>query len=271
MVEYASTGQVRPGARVAPVKRRHTGRILLIILLALLVLLVAADRIGVVVAENTLASKARTQLAAQGVVLDGDPKVSISGFPFLTQVLSGEYDEIDMTVDHPAYQGVTLDTLTVKASGVHVPLGVITSGHGTVEADKVVGTGEISWGSFTQMIDLSALQQQGVDTSQLHITGTDSGDISITAPVTVAGQTVQATATGTISVHEDLVHVAITNVTSDAGGLAGLALKLAGIQHALNFDVRVPALPYSLKLDSVTSSASGVHIEASATNIVIAR
>ena len=54
-------------------------RRLLIVLVVLAALLVVADRVGVVVAQNRLASQIQQQLD-----LDRKPDVSIRGIPFLT-------------------------------------------------------------------------------------------------------------------------------------------------------------------------------------------
>ena len=54
-----------PVARADGPKRRHRGlRILAIVVLVLIVVLIAADRIGVLVAERTVADTAQTQLAS---------------------------------------------------------------------------------------------------------------------------------------------------------------------------------------------------------------
>jgi len=259
------------GARVAGTRRRRGGRILLVVLLLLVVLFIAVDRVGDLIAERTLASQARSQLASQGVTVSGEPSVNISGFPFLTQVAAGRYDKIVMTVDNPTAQGVRLDSLEVTATGVRAPVKLIVSQHGQIEADRVAGVGVISWTSFKQMVDLSGVKAYGIDPDSLDISSNDSGDMTIKAPLQVAGQTVHATATGKMSVDNNVVHVDISNVTSDATGLAGLAVQLAGLQQKLNFDVRIPPLPFDMKIDSVSATSAGVRVTAHADDVVLGR
>ena len=110
------------------------------------------------------------------------PDRHIDGFPFLTQVLAGHYDQIDIVVPEPPAKGIRLDSLRVVATGVDAPTSTVMSGDGQVVAAKVVGTGEIAWASFEQMVDLSGLQQYGIDPSTLTITGTDDGTITLSAP-----------------------------------------------------------------------------------------
>ena len=64
-------------------------RKLLIALVVLAVLFVAVDRIALVIAEDEIASRIATAYS-----LPADPGVSITGFPFLTQVVSGNYQQI---------------------------------------------------------------------------------------------------------------------------------------------------------------------------------
>ena len=67
-------------------------RKLLIGVIILAVLLVAADRIAVAVAENQISDRLTS---AYG--LAGKPGVTITGFPFFTQVVAGDYRQIDVS------------------------------------------------------------------------------------------------------------------------------------------------------------------------------
>jgi hypothetical protein len=251
-------------------KPRRGGRIALIVLLVLVVLLIAADRIALVVAEHTVASQARKQLASEGVTLSGDPSVQITGFPFLTQVLAGHYDKIVIDTRDPAGRGVRMDSLDVTATGVNAPTGALMSSHGSIKADRVTGVGKISWASFNQVVDLSGLKQFGIDPSTLNITGTDDGHITIVAPLSVQGQTVAVRATGAVSVVRNVLHVAVNDVTAKDGSLPpDVQSELDSIKQQLNFDVPLPALPYHLRLDSVRTGAAGVTINASARGVVL--
>ena len=203
--------------------RKHRGlKILAVVIVVLVGLLVAADRIGVVIADRTVARQAKTQLTSEDVTLNGDPKVHIHGFPFLTQVLSGHYQRVDITVPDPATRGVRLDTLTVTATNVNAPTGALISGNGQIEADQVVGTGQLGWGSFTQLVDLSGVKQYGIDPSAIKIGSADGGHLSIQAPMHFQGQTITVQARGALSVRRNVLHVAVSDVTTSDSGLPSL-------------------------------------------------
>ena len=111
-------------------------RRLLIVLVVLAALLVVADRVGVVVAENRLAGQIQQQLE-----LDSKPDVSIRGIPFLTQAISGTYKDIRVKlpdVDAGDVQDVTVDA---RLQGAHVSLSDALGGSvDQIPVDRISGT-----------------------------------------------------------------------------------------------------------------------------------
>jgi hypothetical protein len=185
-------------------------------------------------------------------------------------VASGHYGRVEIDATNPSGRGVRFDTLDVTGTGVRAPTGAMLAGHGTIRAARVVGTGTISWTSFNQVVDLTGLQQYGLDPKTLTVSGATGGHITMTAPVVVGGQTIQARATGSVSVTNNVLHVAIADVHADDGGVVDAVAQLAGIKQLLNFDVPLPALPYHLRLDSVRTTTAGVTLTATATDVVLA-
>src|SRR5512133_1572254 len=99
-------------------------RRLVIVLFVLAVVLLVADRAGVVVAQSALAGKIQQQLD-----LDRKPDVSINGIPFLTQAIRGTYRDIEVQlpdVDAGDVRDVAVDA---RLQGVHVPLSDALSGN----------------------------------------------------------------------------------------------------------------------------------------------
>src|SRR6476619_7451803 len=93
-------------------------KVLIVIAVLLIGGLIAADRIGVVVAQNEIGRR-----MAQQNNLPNDPRVTIHGFPFLTQAVGGTYDRIDVNVgDWTTPQKVTVHELKVQFSGLHASL-----------------------------------------------------------------------------------------------------------------------------------------------------
>jgi hypothetical protein len=66
-----------------------------IAILVILALLLIADRVGAVIAEDQAGDTIKSSQH-----LKSRPDVNIAGFPFLTQLASGDYDEISITAKH---------------------------------------------------------------------------------------------------------------------------------------------------------------------------
>jgi DUF2993 family protein len=259
-------------APVRTQRKRRGGRALLVLLLILIVLVVAADRMGAAVAERQIATQAQSQLASEEITTTGRPDVSIQGFPFLTQVASGHYDRIDITVRNPTSRGIRLDDVKVIATSVDAPASGLMSGDPKVTAGKVTGTAHINWTAFQQMIDLTGAQKYGLDPDTIRITSTTGGKIQLTTPVTLLGQTITAAATGSVQVNRDTLHVTIDSIKATGDALAPTVDQaLNQLKTNLSFNVKIPPMPYDLHVDSINSSEAGVVVSASAENVALAK
>ena len=89
----AHGGLPTPGYQppAGPVRRRHRLRNTIIALVVLLVVLVAVDRLAAFYVQGRIAS----QIQDQG--FPAKPNVSIKGFPFLTQVISRHFQEVQIS------------------------------------------------------------------------------------------------------------------------------------------------------------------------------
>ena len=124
--------------RVRPRRRRRRWIMALFSLLVLLILLVIGDRVAVAIAESQIASQIKQADSAI------NPSVNIKGFPFLTQVISRNLQEIDISAkDIPAgSSGVTISNVSAQAKGVH-----INSSFNGGKVDSILGTAFVSFSS----------------------------------------------------------------------------------------------------------------------------
>jgi hypothetical protein len=226
-------------------------RALLVVVLLLLGLAVVADRFAVGVAENKVAE----QVAAKGG-LHGTPTVDITGFPFLTQAASGQYQDvrIALTADELGQPAGTRADLALH--GVHVPLSGVLSGSVTrVPVDRIDGTATLSYALLSAKL--------GGDT-----TLRPEGDrLRITKTVDLLGKRIPLTATGTVTVKGNQL---VIDVQKAAG--AGVDLPAFLVSRASDLlDVRydVPALPFGLQLTGVTPGKDGVQATVGATDAVL--
>ena len=136
---------------------RKVGIGLLVLLVLLLGLVAIADRIGVGIAEDRIAEQAQTAIKNEGGTVEGKPDVSIGGFPFLTQVLAGNYDEITIKANKPQTNGVKLENMTLVATDVEAATSDLINGRGPVTAHKLTGNGFMTWETVKSLVQLSGL------------------------------------------------------------------------------------------------------------------
>jgi hypothetical protein len=226
-------------------------RKLLIGVAVLAVLLVAADRISVAVAENQISDRLTS---AYG--LPGKPGVSITGFPFLTQVAAGNYRQIDVSASQVPADGATLHNLDVRLSGVHATLGqVLGNGSSMVTADRAAGSAMVGFGAVDRRLPGGF---------RLHPAGKN---LSVSGKLAYHGAHIPVSATVALGVSDSGIRV--TPVRVDVPGLPGL--PVSAYSSRLRIVVPLSTLPLHLHLTSVHVTPRGLRIAASARHVQFAR
>lgn len=228
-------------------------RIVLIVVVVLGGLFVAADRIAVSLAEDKAAERAQI---TQG--LDHRPKVSIEGFPFLTQAASGKLDDVRVEAEDIAAngQGQTLRIATFNADLHGVKF---SDGYRRAVADSADGI------AFIDYADLSEAAPTGVTVSfagadadgkaMVKLTGTIPGlgtKISVLSQVTVRGA-------DTIGLHAEHLPKELT-----ALGLED------NVRQQIDFERQLTHLPSGIALTSVTTTPDGISVAAGGKHVVLA-
>jgi hypothetical protein len=246
--------------------RRRRGRRALITLLVLLIviigILVAGDRVAANFAEDKIAEQVSQEVAAQNLQA-GPPEVSVGGFPFLTQVLAGRYDEISIKMRD--VQGdvngdaVTMPVLDVVAHDVTASLDTLRSGQGDVVAKTVDGTGTISYDSVTNLIDQRDLKLSERD-----------GKLVATAPVTVLGQQFTVSGTAALSIKGKQIQIRFSDAKAEGLPAVPLAEQVVGnFVKQISINVDVPTLPFQMVLKEVNATPAGLAVTATATDVPI--
>jgi hypothetical protein len=228
-------------------------KVLIVVLVVVLGLLVVADRVGVAVAEDQVAQ----QLADSGG-LAGTPEVDITGFPFLTQAVSGRYDDvrISLTADELGQPAGTRAEVSLR--GVHVPLSdVLSSSVQQIPVDRVDGTASLSYALLASQLGGDA-------------TVAPEGDgLRVTRTVDVLGFEFPLRAAGTVTLDgQDLV---VDVSDASAAGVSVPGFVLAAAADLLDFRYPVPALPFGLQLTSVRVRTHGVDVEVEGRDTVLSR
>src|SRR5580704_4492450 len=226
-------------------------RKLLIGVFVLAVLLVTADRISVAVAENQISDRLTS---AYG--LPEKPGVSITGFPFLTQVAAGDYGQIDVSASQVPAGGATLRDLNVRLTGVHATVSqVLGNGSSMVTADHAAGSAMVGFGTVDRRLPGGF---------RLH---PDGKNLSVSGRLACHGAHIPVSATVALGVSS--AGISVTPVKVSAPGLAGLPVSAYSSQ--LRIVVPLATLPLHLRLNSVHVTPDGLRIAASARHVQFAR
>jgi LmeA-like phospholipid-binding len=222
----------------APVRQRRRSRGWLYVLIAvvlLLVLLVIADRVSVAYAENKMAQ----QIQSQG--LSSKPHVSIEGFPFLTQVLSRNLHEVNITAPSVSEGPLNINNLVANLQGIH-----LNSGYNSGTVDHLTGTALITFG------DLFG----GQGGPSVTVTAVHGNEVTMNVDADIVSGTVVARVT---QVGTDKIHVQVISAS-------GIPVSLLPSSFT-DFTVTVPNLPLNMNVQSVNVSGQGVLIHVTGSDI----
>ncbi|WP_128379852.1 DUF2993 domain-containing protein [Streptomyces cavernae] len=233
-------------------------RILLILAVILGGLFVIADRVAVGFAEDEAADRLRI---SEG--LSSTPSVSINGFPFLTQVASGELDEVKVGIkDYEAstagtsaastgVKKIRIDDLNAEMHGV-----VFSGGYSSATANSATGTATIAYAEL-----LKAAKGEPVDVTTgvtAKVTGLSdggNGKIKVSVEADVLGNNVPLSVLSSVAVEGDTVKVRADSLPS-----LGIQLAEDRVRRITDFEQKIDGLPGGIKLDKVEAAKNGVDI-----------
>ncbi|WP_026417000.1 LmeA family phospholipid-binding protein [Actinomadura oligospora] len=222
-------------------------KFLLVVLVLLVVGLVAADRIGVRVAQNEIGK----QVAAQ-YNLSRQPDVSIHGIPFLTQAVGGEYDRIDVGIGDWTQQGITVRDVKVEMRGVNAPLDQVAAGN----ADNV--TARTATASAVLPFDVI----KGRAPKEVKAVRAKDGNLE----VDMVGQVLAFSLNGTaeLKVVPSRRGISITPVKVTT---SGISVPLDAVRDRLTWYVPITELPLGSRISRIQVTDQGLRVSASADNV----
>lgn len=226
--------------------RRLVGVLLTLVLVV--VAAVVADRVALVLAEREVA----TRLTGY-VDVAGEPEVSIAGFPFLTQVVSREVDDVRATAPSAAAGGVRLDDVEVRARGVSLTR--------PPTARELELTGTLPQAALQELLDA-----RGLD---LTVT---TGPDGLRLGTELLGQNLQVLTTPVVTGTGTGTGLQLRTVSLTLGGARVDAASLAALlgDDLLTFDVALPELPLGLTLAAASPQDDGVRLALTGEQAVLA-
>jgi hypothetical protein len=238
---------------------RKIGIGLLTTFLVLLGLMVAADRAAAWAAEDQIAEQIAKRAAEREIQMQGEPDVSVEGFPFLTQVVGGEFEAINIRMSGVSLDGVDVNTLDIRAVGVAADVGKLMAGSGDVRASRLTGSATVPF----------AVVEEALGIEGTKVTGR-SGQLVIRVPFDYGIGSVTAVAHAGVSVSKGVVRVKVSEIdVADRKVPSYARPALDALARKLSREVAMPKMPYGLRLEAAQITESGVAATASAQDVTL--
>ncbi|MEV0741046.1 DUF2993 domain-containing protein [Streptomyces sp. NPDC050549] len=241
-------------------------RILLTVVVILGILFVVVDRVAVYFAQDEAAGKVQTSEN-----LASAPDVSIKGFPFLTQVASGELDDVELGIK--TYEATTANTTgsgtsTIRIDDLKADMKDVKFSNGYSSATAASATGSASI-AYDQLLKAAKSEPTniftGVKAQVVNLSDGGDGKIKVDVKISVGGQETTYPVLSTVTVDGDTVKV-------HADNLPKLVVDLADsrIRSITDFQQTIDQLPGGVKLASVQAAQNGVEIKVKGSNVRLA-
>ncbi|GAA4787041.1 DUF2993 domain-containing protein [Streptomyces ziwulingensis] len=240
-------------------------RILLIIVVILGGLFVAADRLALNFAEGEVADRLKTSEN-----LSTTPDVSIKGFPFLTQVVGGELDDVEVGIDDfEATAGDSGEKIRVDGLEAHMKGVEFSSDFSSATAADATGTATIAYDELLKAAKTEPAEiAPGVSANIVGLSDGGNGKIKVEVEATVLGKKLAdpVYVLSSVTVKDNQVGVKADNLPN----FAGVDLAEDRIRGITDFQQAVDELPGGIVLDKVEAAKDGVDITVKGADVQLA-
>ena len=227
-------------------RRGHGLRNTIIALLVLIVVLFAVDRLAAFYVQGRIAS----QIQDEG--FSSKPDVSIKGFPFLTQLISRHFQDIQISSSKVKAGPVEIQSINAELSNVR-----LNSGFSGGTVGHLSGVGVIAFGSLSNAIGSLAGGQLGQVVGAAGLTLKPAGSHKVKASINLI--VTSGSATWRISrVSGTKIKVHLVSSSGLPGGL------LSSIR---NISVPIPKLPLGMKIQSVNVTSAGISVRVTGSQV----
>ena len=241
-------------------------RILLVIAVVLGGIFVIVDRVAVHFAEGEAADRVR---ASEG--LASTPDVDIQGFPVLTQVLGGTFDEVRVGIsDYEADAGEGGKTLRIADLRADLR-GVEFSGDfGSAVADTATGTATIAYDELLRNAKAEPTQvAPGITAEVVALSDGGNGKIKVALETTVLGAKLPEPVSVLSSV--TVVDGNTVRVRADAlPVLGGVEIAESRVRRITDFEQKIDGLPGGISLEKVQAAEDGVDVTVTGKDVRLA-
>ena len=206
-----------------------------IALLVLLALVVGADR-----AADWVAQRVAANALQDSQRLETRPDVNVTGFPFLTQVLDGRFDEVDVTA-----RDLPLGDSGLRLSRLDVDLRGATRAGTTVSVRRATADGVISFDDLETLLGPVDLEYA------------DGQTVRASASIDLAGRRFEPALTVTPALTDGALtfgELALDELTDTTGALGAALDEIFGVQLPLS------GIPFQVEVTDLSVERDGLHL-----------
>jgi len=242
-----------PRPRLSP--RRRTALEAAIFLVTVFFLGWGADALSRMGAEALLARNIQN---ATGVA--EQPVVRVHGFAFVPQVVRGAYDRVDVTILGITSGPLRIERVDAQLSDVRVPFHDVL-----VQNIRRVGIGHSVEEVTLRYEDLNAYFE--ATGRPLALRRVDDGELELSGPVDVLGQSVAVRAEVELTVRDDTLRLDPQRIDTGPTRLSPASRLL--LAQRLRLSVPLGTLPFGQTLTEVTPTADDIRVQAGGRAIVV--
>lgn len=227
-----------------------------------LAVLVIGDRVAASIAGDQLSQVIAKKATANDVKSAKPPVVTMGGFPFLTQVISGEYDRIDIELVEVGNDTITLPKLDITARDVQASMSTAMGGSGPVTAATMEAEADISYASLTESLQ---------NTVDAEVSAKDDSTLEIRLTMDVAGQRIKVVGGATVNVTDNTLIIQAQRFQPADGQLPpGGEQVMTEVAEKFNQELPLPSMPFDLKLGQPRFEDDHIAVSASAKDVPLA-
>lgn len=228
-------------------------------IVVVLAVLIIGDRVAASIAGDQLSQVIAKQATANDVKSAKPPTVTMGGFPFLTQVISGEYSRIDIELVEVGNETITLPKLDIVAHDVEASMSTAMGGSGPVKAKRMEAEADISYASLTKSLE---------NTTEAKVSAKDDSTLEIKLTMDLAGQRLNVVGTATVDVTDNQLVIQAQEFGPEEGQLPpGGDQVMSELAQSFSKTLPLPSMPFDLKLGDPTFTDDHIAVTATAKNV----
>ncbi|MFI5958201.1 DUF2993 domain-containing protein [Cryptosporangium sp. NPDC051539] len=185
--------------------------------------------------------------------------VQVVGFPFVTQLISGDFDGADVHLTGVKTPEGAIDKVDVKLRDVAIPRDVLRGAQPhDITAKTVTGTGQLSVAQIADRFNLSGLKLQSSGSA-----------VRATLPVEVpVVGTIDVSADVTPKLSGNQLTFDVANVSAAGVSVPNSVVRELSAQFAKPVEL---ALPFAVKLERVAASNGNLMVTGTARNVALVK